>query len=565
MYVDRWYQTAAVESIGGDYTAAANGEKHDNPLIGLPTGTGKSLVIARAIQKIVEYFPWHRGIVLTHVKELIAQNSKKLLDVWPTAPVGVCSAGLNKRDTAQPIIFGGIGTIVNRVGELGHRDYVFIDEAHLVGDKEDAMYIRTLNAMREVNPNLIVIGLSATLYRMKMGKLTDNGIFNKVAFDLTNVDGFNRLLAEGYIAPLIPQPTETTLDTSEVKKSGGEFQSGSLEEAVDKDHITRACCAEMVAKASDRRCWIVFASGVKHAEHIAEILNQMGVPSAAVHSKKKGNDKIIEAFKRGEIRCLVNYGKLTTGFDHPPIDFIGMMRPTLSPGLWVQMLGRGTRPYDGRYANQYIIGFEYIKGDCLVLDFAGNALRLGPINDPVLPRKPGEKTGDVPIKICEGNKLVVNEGLERSSPGWYLGCNTFNHASARFCAHCKFEFKMGGVDLMTQSGTAALIKIDAPPQVDYIDVSHVLYSRIAKSGVPPMMKVSYICGIREFSEIICLEHQTAARHFARDWWRQRFNGEPPATTDEGLMIARSGALPQPRRIKVWVNKLPYPEVLSHEY
>lgn len=543
MYQDRWYQTEAVDSIGPYYNAAAMGEPIGNPLIGLPTGTGKSLVSARINQMIARYFPWHRGLNLTHVKELVEQNSTKLLQVWNNAPIGILSAGLKRKDVAQPIIFGGIQTAINKVMELGHRDYLLIDEAHLVGDKESSMYLELIDGLREVNPKIIVMGLSATLYRMRMGSLTDGGIFTATAYDLTNISGFNRLLDEGYISPLFPQPTNTQIDTSQVRTIAGEFAAGQLEEAADA--VTEACVDEAIEKAWDRQCWLAFATGKKHAIHVAEVLNSKGISAAAVYSGNKRNDEFIKAFKRGEIRCLVNYNKLTTGFDHPPINFILMLRPTKSPGLWVQMLGRGTRPYDGRYANQYIPGFEYIKDGCLVLDFGGNSHRLGPINDPVLPRKPGEKGGDVPIKICES-------------------CGTYNHASARFCCKCKTEFPLGGSGIFMQSGTAELIRGVETPDVRYVDVSHVLYSLVNKNNVPPMMRVSYICGIAKFDEIICLEHNTAAKHFAHEWWRARY-GDVPKTTSQGLDIAHRGLLPTPRKLKVWVNKKPYPQVLAHEY
>lgn len=550
MFKDRWYQTEAVESIGPFYAGNMQG-KH--PLIGLPTGTGKSIVIARLIQMIMRHYPWHRVMALTHVKKLIEQNSEKLIQVWENAPIGICSAGLKQRDTAQPIIFGGIQTVVNDAAAFGHRDAVIIDEAHLVSDKESTSYVRFINNLKIQNPKLTVIGLSATLYRMKMGSLLDNGLFTDIAYDLTNLEGFNRLLSEGHIAQLIPQPTDTVLNVSGVKKTNGDYAQGELQKAVDKDEITQACCEEMVAKAWDRHCCMIFAAGIEHAEHIAQVLTSLGQTAAAVHSKKKESDQLIKEFKEGEIRWLINFGQLTTGFDHPPIDFIGMMRPTMSPGLWVQMLGRATRPYDGRLMNQYIRGFEYIKLNALVLDFAGNTERLGPINDPVLPRAPGKGGGDAPVKLCPN---YLPSGTK---------CGTYNHASARFCCLCGFGFEIGGAALMAQAGTAELIRGGRkPPEVAMIDVSYVLYSLIEKNGSPPMMRVSYFCGLRKFDEIVCIEHKTYAKVKAAEWWQQRYN-VVPETTQAGLNIAKSGALPTPKRIRVWLNKLPYPEVMSHEY
>lgn len=544
MYQDRWYQTESVDSIAPYYVDRS---EKKNPLIGLPTGTGKSLVIARLIQRIFENFPHHRGLALTHDKRLIEQNAGKLNEIWPNAPLGICSAGLNRKEINQPIIFGGIQTVIADPTAFGRRDFIFVDEAHMISNKSGAMYNRFINQQKLMNPDLMVCGLSATLYRMKMGELTDNDLFTDVAYDLTGIDGFNRLLSEGYIAPLVPQPTGTKLDVDGVKISGGEFQEKALQEAVDKQEITYRCCEEMVARAWDRNSWLVFATGIEHAEHIAVTLNSMGVTAAAVHSKQDGklNDTLIAEFKAGRIKCLVNNGMLTTGFDWPPVDFIGMMRPTMSPGLWVQMLGRGTRPYDGRFRNQYKIGFEYIKIDCLVLDFAQNCPRLGPINDPKKPRKPGQKGGDLPIKICPK-------------------CNTYNHASARWCSFCKFEFPFEGAKLFVQASEEALIRGAEHPVVEWFNVNRTEYYIVQKANSPDMMKVAYYSGMRQFTEVVCLEHPGYASKRARDWWRQRSGNEPPETTVEALRHA-STVLQQPKRIRVWLNKANYPEVLTHEF
>jgi DNA repair protein RadD len=167
-----------------------------------------------------------------------------------------------------------------------------------------------------------------------------------------------------------------------------------LQAAVDDADITYRALTEAVQIGQSRRSWTAFASGIDHAIHIAEMLRgTFGIDAAEVHSKmpEKERDRRIEAYKRGELRCIVNKDILTTGFDHPPIDLILMLRPTMSTGLWVQMLGRGTRPYDPA-VHGYLPGFPTKKYDCCVLDYAGNTRRLGPINDPVIPKPKGQRT-----------------------------------------------------------------------------------------------------------------------------------------------------------------------------
>lgn len=529
----RWYQDEAEYSLF-DYFAHSSG----NPIIAMPTGTGKSLSIAHLIKRIFEQWPRQRIIMLTHVKELIEQNAQELLNIWPTAPLGIYSAGLRQKDIMLPIVFGGIASVAKKPEIFGHRDLVFIDECHLLSPKDDTMYQTTIETLKQVNSYLKVIGWSATPYRLKQGLLTDGGLFTDICYDCTYFEAFNRLIAEGYIAPLIPKRTLTQIDLSNVGLFNGDYSKKQLEAAVDKDEITYSAVKEMVEQGYERRSWLVFASGIANSEHIAAVLQSFGIQALAVHSKlsDEENRQRIESFKRGELRCIVNNNKLTTGFNHPPIDMIGMLRPTVSPGLWVQMLGRGTRPSPNSG-----------KQNCLVLDFAGNTRRLGPINDPKIPGKPGKGTGDMPVRLCDS-------------------CGAYNHAAARFCCGCGKEFTFETKIFRTAS-EAQLLKSDAPV-IEYYDVHRVLYhlhEKKNKEGIiisPPSIKVSYFCGIQMFNEWVCLEHSGLAGKRARDWWRQRHMEEPPPTTY--LALQRCSELRIPARIRVWTNKK-YPEILGYEY
>lgn len=518
-----------------DKTFAYFGQpKFGHPLICMPTGTGKSLIIAWFIQQVMKNAPGTRTLVMTHVKELIKQNSDKLAEVWPTAPYGILSSGLKQRDTGLPIIFGGVGTVVGALDSIGRFDIVLIDEAHLISGKIDSMYGQIIAHLQKLNPFLVIIGLTATPYRTSQGLLTQDGLFTETAVDLTNMRSFNSLIDEGYISMMIPKRTSTQLDLSKVGLSQGDFNQKQLEQAVDVRDINYLACQESVALGADRNCWLAFAAGVDHAEHIAEMFRGFGIPTQAVHSKMatQERDKRIQDFKTGKLRCVVNNNVLTTGFDHPPIDFIIMLRPTLSTGLWIQMLGRGTRP-----------SAETMKHDCLVADFAQNTPRLGPINDPVIPRKKGSGVpGVAPIRICDQ-------------------CGTYNHASARFCFVCGYEFPKQ-IQIQATAGTDELIRTDVPQIEEEFQVQRVLYNKIEKNGIG-ILKVNYVCGIRSFSEVVCLEHSGRAGHMARDWWKRAMGSDQaPPTVDEALLWVRQLAVPT----KIWVivNKQ-YPEVIKREY
>lgn len=543
----RWFQQEAIDSIFHYYNVEG---KKGNPVIALPTGTGKTYVSTGFFKQVLQQWPNQRFILSTHVKELIAQQADKMGKIWPLAPFGVYSAGLKSRDFSQPIIFGGIASMYDRPELFGHRDIMFIDEAHLLNPSADTMYMDFIAGLRKTNPLMKVVGMTATDFRPGMGRITDGGLFTDVTYNMTTREGFQRLTAEGFLARLVPRPTETVLDVTGVASSTStdDYNINQLQKAVDKQAVTYAALVETLKHGYNCKSWLVFAAGVEHAEHIAEMLNGFGIPTGVVHSKRKDRDETIKRFKRGELRCLVNNNVLTTGFDYPPIDLIVMLRPTKSASLWVQMLGRGTRPWGGGWLD--IGGGEqvhlpHIKHNCLVLDFARNTLRLGPIDDPVIPKKKGEAPGDAPVKICDG-------------------CGNYNHASARFCEFCGEEFIF--VTKIFEQASDAPLMGGEDPKVDVYEVDHVQYYRHQSKYKPlPSLKVVYICkgNINTFSEFVNLEHAGTARHYAHQWWHTRIGTEPPATIAAAL--TETGKLRVPSHIRVWTNKRPYPEILAHIY
>jgi DNA repair protein RadD len=530
MYTLYPHQAECRDSIFAYYAKGGTG----NPVVAMPTASGKSIVIADFIKFVIHRWPRQRIICLTHVKELIEQNAEKLLTQWPNAPMGIFSAGLHRRDTQLPIIYGGVASVVNAVEKFGWRDLMIVDEAHLISHLEDSNYQDVIKRLRVINPAMKVIGFTATPYRMGSGLITDGPIFSDCCYDLTSFSAFNKLIDEGYLSHLIPKPMHTELDVSGVTKTGDDFNRKELQAAVDVDKTTISACQEILEEGADRKAWLLFASGIQHAEHIADYLLTLGIDASVTHSKmpvEQASDRIRD-FRNGKLRCIVNYGKLTTGFDHPPIDLIACLRPTMSTALWVQMLGRGMRTSAG-------------KENCLVLDFARNTERLGPINDPVIPRKRkrGDAPGVAPVRICPH-------------------CGVYNHARSVTCGFCGFEFPKTS-HIFGAAGTLELIKREEPVIV-YCDVQRVIYNRIQKQGKPPMIKANYFCGLKMYSEILCFEHPPGfAKNKANQWWMNR-TGIPiaPPTTDEALKYIYQ--LPQPKRIKVWVNRK-YPEVLNAEY
>lgn len=524
----REYQNDAVNSIFEYFFSGKTG----NPILALPTGTGKSVIIGSFVHQVLNFWPDQRILMLTHVKELIRQNASKLWNIWPYAPLGIYSAGLKQKDIAMPIIFAGVSSVNSNLDVFGHFDLVIVDECHMISTKESSMYQKIFSHLKSKNPSIKVIGLSATPFRIGQGLLTDDGVFTDFCFDLTGMADFNRLIAQGFLAPLIPRKPEVEIDLSQVSICAGDYNQKELEATTEK--VLVSAIRESVELAKDRKCWLVFVSGIKACESVSGLLNAYGVDSTFVHSKMGDGerDAAIGGILKGEFQAIVSNGVLTTGFDCPQIDCIVMLRATMSPALWVQMLGRGTRPSPG-------------KENCLVLDFAGNTKRLGPINDPVRPRKKGSRSsGEVPIRICPK-------------------CSVYNHASARVCQSCGYEFPIKS-KLEESAGTNVLIKTSEKelPVVKFLDVSRVVYSKHQKTGGIPTLQVSYHVGIKTYQEWVCFEHPGFAGKKAREWWMVRHQSNPPETVDSALALISE--LRKPKKISVWINKK-YPEVLGHEW
>lgn len=543
----RPYQQRCVNSIWNYFNYGGRG----NPVVVAPTGTGKALIIADFIQSVFNHYPQQRVMMLTHVKELIEQNHITLLRQWPSAPAGLYSAGLNKRESMHNVTYAGIQSVGKKPELFGHIDLILIDECHLVSPTSTALYRKFIDALKMYNPHLKVIGFTATPYRVGQGSIVDaeddRCLFDATCIDLSSMDEYNKFVEEGYLSRLVTKRTGTALDVTGVHKRGGEFVPKELQNAVDKQEITEAAIRECMEEGADRRKWLVFGAGVEHVLNITDQLNHMGISAKAVYSgmKVKERTAVIEGFKAGEFQAIVNNGILTTGFDDPEIDLLVILRPTSSPGLWVQILGRGTRPC-------YEEGFDLMtaegrlaainagpKQNCLVLDFGANTARLGPINDPRIPSKPGEGGGEAPVKCCEK-------------------CNTYFHASLETCPECG-HFTPHQTKLEQASGNAEVVHTENPV-IDYLKVDHTTVSLHTKKGAPNIMKVSYMCGMSVFTDYVCIEHDGYAGKKARDWWAERTELPYPDRTANA--IALSGDLKVATSIGVWSNKK-FPELLYY--
>lgn len=378
-----------------------------NPCIVMPTGSGKAVVCAALCRDIMTKWPQSRILILSHVKELLQQDAEKIMLAWPEAPLGIYSAGMGSRDIGLPITVAGIQSVRDKAEILGFVDITLVDEAHLISHKAEGGYRTLLEALKAKNPNMRIVGLTATPYRLGHGLISEHGaIFD----DLIEPVQIAELVARGFLAPLRSKLPGTVLSTEGVGKRGGEYIEHELQAAVNNADDNDRIVDEVIRRAGDRKAWLFFCTGVAHAEAIRNVLHSHGVVAEVVTgaTPKAERDRIIADYKAGRIKALTNADVLTTGFDYPDIDLIALCRPTMSPGLYIQMAGRGMR-------------LKSHTDHCLVLDFAGNVKRHGPITEVKPPKHKGAGTGDAPVKVCDE-------------------CAELVHASVKVCPCCGYEF-----------------------------------------------------------------------------------------------------------------------------
>lgn len=516
----RPYQREAVDAVWNHIATSTT-----NPAIVLPTGSGKTHVIAEICRDAVT--KWNgRVVVLAHVRELLDQAASKLRLVAPDLPIGVYSAGLGRRDLGYAITIAGIQSVYQRAHDLGPLDLVIVDEAHLIPPDGEGMYRRFLADARDLCEHQRVIGLTATPYRMKTGMIcgpAPDNVLNEVCFEA----GVRELITQGFLCPLRSRAGKAVADTSELHVRGGEFIAGELEDLMDKDALVEAACADIVASTADRFSVLIFCSGVRHGEHVSDVLRRRhGVDCGFLdgNTPTKDRDALIARFKSGDLKFLANVNVLTTGFDAPNVDCVAMLRPTLSPGLYYQMVGRGFRPHPE-------------KSECLVLDFGGNVLRHGPV-DAIRLADPNAGDGEPPAKQCPA-------------------CDALIHAAYAVCPHCGHAFpprqvvkhgaEASDADIVTGAASVARTE-ERVSAVDY----HIHFKRDNPNALPTM-RVEYRCGWNRWHrEWICLEHPRngLARKKAEAWWSKRSNELVPSTVEEAVDLARAGALAQTLGITV---------------
>ncbi|RTE64413.1 DEAD/DEAH box helicase [Amphritea opalescens] len=358
----RDYQRDAVEATLTHF------RQSDAPaVIVLPTGAGKSLVIAELAR-----LARRKILVLAHVKELVEQNHNKYLSYGLQG--GLYSAGLKQKQSHYQVTFASVQSVVRNLQDFAtEHSLVIIDECHRISEDENSQYQQIFTQLRSFNPQLKLLGLTATPYRMGMGwiyryhyrgfcRSSEARPFEHCIYELP----LQYMIKRGFLTPprMVDAPiAQYDFSALNANRFGHYAETEVNQLLVSHPRVTQAICEQIETLAAERQGVMIFAATVKHAHEVCRYLpaNETALITGATANTER--DELIHQFKQKKIKYLVNVAVLTTGFDAPHVDFIAILRPTQSVSLFQQIVGRGLRLAEG-------------KEDCLVMDYAGNGFNL---------------------------------------------------------------------------------------------------------------------------------------------------------------------------------------------
>lgn len=490
----RYYQSEAVEAA---WQALREGK---DPIIELPTGSGKALCIAMIAERVVSN--GGRVLIATHVAELVEQNSKEFHKLSGIEP-GILCAGLERSDKGHDVLFASVQSLYGpaKRGEIEPFNLIIVDECHLCADKDsDAKFYPTAFS---AFPEARRLGLSATPFRQDGAVYGEGKYFSHKVYEVSTIE----LVREGFLAPLIGVNAAVQLNLDKLKTVAGDYDSKSVEDQETETWL-KAVAKSVMEKAHNRKHIGVFCPTVKVAHDAAKVFTELGWSAKTVVGDTEGRDEVLESWKAGEFPVMTSVNVLSTGFNFPAMDTLVCLRPTQSLGLWIQILGRLVRKCEG-------------KANGLVLDYSGNLQIHG--------------------GICAGMEEAYSEkkgaGMERvdakpnpkKAPGRKV----------------KTGKELTDLDPMLASPKGA--------ELEVTDVSYVVLKSKSHSGKSLLM-VSYTGrtvngGIPlNASEFVCVEYSGFPYNEAVKWFEKRGEAQVPSSAERARTKCYS--LPVPRLIRV---------------
>lgn len=521
MYKLRDYQQDAVNSVVQLFK-----KSRDPAVVVLPTGAGKSLVIAE-LARIAK----GRVLVLAHVKELVHQNYEKYKSYGLEA--GIFSASLGKKDFNEKAIFGGVQSVARAPDDF-FNDFslLVIDECHRVAEEGATQYQDVIKKLLERNPKLCILGLTATPYRLGLGwiyeysasgeiKTDKKRFFKKCVYELP----LSYMIKNKFLTiPIKIDIPVTSYDFSELIEKGGAYTTSDIEEILKSQKKLTPLIINNIVDITERysrQGVMIFSASVRHAEEIMAYLPKDQARVVLGDTDIADRDQIVQDFKNKKIKYLVNVSVLTTGFDAPHVDVIAILRPTESNSLYQQIVGRGLRLSEG-------------KKDCYILDYTG--MRHDIYKPEISDKKPMKDTVEVvvPCPACgfqnnfwgyQDEDGIVYEHFGRKCRGGTQDpqtlkitpcnyrfrfkvchkCDTQNDITAQVCEKCDAEL----VDAEAKLKQARLSKdfhVLKPDKITFTE-------RSDKSGNPYLEVRYYDLDAQYISEAHFFNHQSAIKKF----------------------------------------------------
>lgn len=510
----RDYQREAADAL---MVSIKRGER---PVVALPTGAGKSLVLAEIARRAAAINK--RTLIIAPAAELVQQDRNAIASLCD-AHTTVCCAMLGERDTTGHIVLGTPGSLISV--DLGRIDLVLIDEAHRLGPDADNQIAKIIAKLRDTNHALRLGGVTATPFRgADGGRLADGPHFNKLVY----VKPYVELVRVGHLVRLIAprEALQASYDARNVRIERGDYVTNELADAFDRQDLNDLVATDIVWHGRKRHSWLVFAINIAHAQNLLAALVRRGIDARLVTGQTPAEEraKAFADFKARRIRCLVGCDVFTTGFDAPCVDMIAVCRPTRSPVLHVQILGRGTRPYPG-------------KTGCLILDFAGNFDRVGPFDDPqVLVRRDGG-----------------GASLTRSCPA----CEAIIAISSRACPVCgealiREEEEQGELNIAARAAhNPQILADDRPPPVRVRDLKAHVHR---KAGANESLRIRYFLADGGVVDdwIVAWHLKPWVRARARQKWTMRWphTAVPHTAADAAYLINKNPDVFAPPFVRV---------------
>lgn len=342
----RPYQREAIDAVH-----AALAEGCTAPAVGLPTGTGKTIVFSQLAE---ERRPHGRALILAHRDELLRQAAEKYREVNPAVDVGFVQAGMN--DIDHDVVIASVQSLSRerRLDEFPFHLFatIIIDEAH----HAVAPTYRRIIDRRE--PGSLLLGVSATLERGDRVGL--GAVWERVVYLKT----LQEMIQAGYLVDIRALRVRLSYNMGRLRTNRGDFVASEVSEMLQATHAYSVAANAYLEHAAERKA-IIFVPTIADAHAMAATFSSAGVVAEAVDGEMPLEERraILRRFRDGETTAVANAMVLTEGFDEPEVGCIIVARPTKSRPLYVQMIGRGTRLYPG-------------KEDLLVLDLVGNDERL---------------------------------------------------------------------------------------------------------------------------------------------------------------------------------------------